>query len=238
MNTKKAFQINAVVDGKSWLTRYTVLTAPNIEEAIKKATDVLKLTPEHKTTVEPVTVFSTDAKLQTNNYPCGRERATAFFSVEYSTKKGMRTTFQTINPKNGRLNNPKHSTYSRVILPMQLQNGHFDFCGYLDFNGTESINKGLHFMADFHELFTEEQIKDIALYCIAMEKVNAKAMVIYAGSSFDDIKPLIQSSVDTLVKIANTGVNLWESAKLDEDAIEATKKPDYNPFKITSYVNQ
>lgn len=235
MNTKQAFQIKAVVDGKSWLTRYAVLTAPSIEDAIDKAKTVLNLKPEHTVEIEPVTVFSSGSKLQTSNYPYGRERATAFFSVEYNTKKGMRTTFQTINPKNGRLNNPKHSTYSRVILPMQLQNGHFDFCGYLDFNGTESINNGLHFMADFHELFTEEQIKDIALYCIAMQKVNAKAMVIYAGSSFDDIKPLIQGSVDTLVKIANTGVNLWESAKLDEDAIEATTKPDYNPFTVTHH---
>ena len=230
MNSKQAFHIRAKVIGKSWLYRSTVLTASSTDDALNKAKILLNLTPEHTLEIEPVTVFSSGSKLETNDYPYGRERATAFFSVEYNGKKGMRTVFQTINPKNGRLNNPKRSTYERVILPMQAQNGHYEFCGYLDFDGSEKINSGLQFMADFHELFTEEQINDIAIYCIAMQKVNAKALVIYAGSSFDDIKPLIQGSVDALVKIVNTGANLWESAKIDVEAMEATKQPNYKPF--------
>jgi hypothetical protein len=113
---------------------------------------------------------------------------------------------------------------------MQEQNGHFDFCGYLDFNGTEAINTGLQFMADFYELFTQEQIKGIACDLIAMSKINSKAMVIYAGSTFEDLKPLVTDSLQTLVKIANEGSNLFAACILDEAAIEATKKPNYNPF--------
>lgn len=233
MKSKTAFSITATVDGESWERKSTTLTANSEGEAIEKAKTLLKLKERHKVEIEPITVFASTEKLETNDYPYGRLRATAFFSVEHNGRKGMRTVFQTINPKNGQLNKPKHSTYSTVILPMQKLNGHFEYCGYIDFNGTDEINKGLQFMADFHELFTPEQIKDIALTALAMSKVNVKAMCIYAGSTWEDLKPLVTNSVETLVKIANTGENLWASAMLDEEAIEATKKPNYNPFKQT-----
>lgn len=128
---KKAFLVTAKVEGKSWLHATTVLTAQDENEAYLKAAPLLKLTPEYNTVIKSVTVFNTGAKLETDNYPYGSLKATAYFSVEYNGNKGARTTFQTINPKTGRLNKPKHSTYSRVILPMQLSNGHFDFCGWL-----------------------------------------------------------------------------------------------------------
>lgn len=235
MKKISAYQITATVEGKTWLNKRTTLTAIKETEAKEKAIKALNLSSEHILNIEPVEVFSTDAKLQTNNYPYGRLRCTAFFSVEYNGNKGARTTFQTINPKNGRLNNPKHSTYYKVILPMQLSNGHFDYCGYLDFNGSESINKGLYFMADFHELFTIEQIKNIALDIIVMQKVNAKAMCIYGGADWEQVRPLIEQSLKTLVKIANTGENLFLDCLIDIKAMGETKKPDYNPFKATSY---
>ena len=234
MKQLKAYQVKASVNGKSWMTKSTVLTANNEDEAKEKAAKILNLTGEHTLSIEPVTVYETGAKLETNNYPYGRLRCTAFFSVEYNGNKGSRTTFQTINPKNGRLNKPKHSTYYRVILPMMESNGHYSYCGYLDFNGSEAINKGLYFMSDFFELFTPEQIKSIALDIIAMSKVNAKAMVIYAGSEWEQLKPLIEESIKTLCKIANEGENLFLSCLLDIQKIEATKKPDFNPFKVTT----
>lgn len=233
MKQLKAYQVKASVSGKSWMSKSTVLTANNEDEAKQKAAKILNLTDEHLLSIEPVTVYETGAKLETNNYPYGRLRCTAFFSVEYNGNKGSRTTFQTINPKNGRLNKPKHSTYYRVILPMMESNGHYSYCGYLDFNGSEAINRGLHFMNDFYELFTPEQIKSIALDIVAMSK--AKAMVIYSGSEWEQLKPLIEDSIKTLCKIANEGENLFLSCLLDIKAIEATKKPDFNPFKVTTY---
>jgi hypothetical protein len=228
--SKSAYKVTATVNGKTWLTRGTVLTAQDETEAMVKTKSLLKLTDEHTVEISPVTVYNTGAKLETDSYPYGRLKCTAYFSVEYNGSKGARTTFQTINPKTGRLNNPKHSTYYRVILPMQDASGFISFCGYLDFNGTEAINTGLQFMADFYELFTEEQIKGIACDLIAMSKINSKAMVIYAGSAWEALKPLVTDSLQTLVKIANEGSNLFAACILDEDAIEATKQPNYNPF--------
>jgi hypothetical protein len=230
---KQAYQVRATVDGKSWMTRGTTLTAANETEAKEKAAKVLRLTSEHSVQIIPVEVYASTEKLTASNYPYGRLKTTAFFSVEYNGKKGMRTTFQTIDPKNGRINKPKHSTYYPVILPMiDLNSGHCDFCGYLDFNGTEKINKGLQFMHDFQDLFTPEQIKDIALYILAMTKVNIKAQVMYCGSSFDDLKPLYDEQIKNIVTIANTAENLFLSSLLDFDKIEALKVPDFNPFTI------
>lgn len=234
MNThKEAYKVTAIVPNKYWMQRGTVLTAATEEQAREKAREVLGLTDEHTLQIELVKVYPVNSHLSTDNYPYGRERATAFFSVEVVKNKGMREVFQTINPKTGRENKPKKSTYYHVILPMEKENGHFDFCGHLDFNGSEQINEGLQFMADFHELFTPDDVKDIALTAIAMVKVNVKAMVIYAGSTVESLKPLVNESINTLCRIANDGGNLWQNAKIDVKAIEATKKPDFNPFSVS-----
>jgi hypothetical protein len=234
MKPLEAFQVKATIANESWSTRGTVLTANSETEAAEKAKQVLNLKAEHVLEIEKVRVFESNAKLETNDYPYGRLRATAFFSVEYN-KKGARTVFQTICPKSGRLNKPKNSTYYRAILPMQLSNGHFDYCGYLDFNGTEEMNRGVQFMADFYELFTADEIKNIALDMLSMSKLNAKAMCIYAGSNWEDLKPLIDTSVRILTDIVGSGENLFQSCLLDVKAIEATKKPDYQPFRVVQY---
>ena len=47
----------------------------------------------------------------TNNWPYGSKRTTATFLVE-QTSKGERVSRETINPKNGRANKPKKTTFS------------------------------------------------------------------------------------------------------------------------------
>lgn len=233
--TKQAFNIIAKVERKIWMTKGTTLTASNESEAREKAINILGLTNEHEIKILPVTVHSHDAKLTTDKYPYGSLKCTAFYSVEYNAKKGFRTIFQTINPKNGRINNPKKGNYYEVILPLtDNQTGHFSGCGYLNFNGTDSINTGLYFMADFYDLFTTDQIKNIALTIIAMQKVNAKAYVIYTGADWEQLKPLITDSMHTLTEIAQTGENLFLNAILNAEKIDALKIPDYNPFKVSS----
>ena len=230
----QAFRVTARIENESWNSKRTTLVASTREEAIEKAKLTLKLKPEHVIEVDDVIVYNSSEKLTSDNYPYGRLRATAFFSVEYN-KKGSRTVFQTICPKTGRLNKPKNSTYYNVVLPCEQSNGHYDWCGYLGFNGTDGINRGLVFMADFYELFTVEQIKDIAITVLAHMKANMIAYVQYSGSSLDAIKPLMDKQIKTLVSIANGGENLFLDCLLDEEAMDATKQKDYKPFKITSH---
>ena len=230
----QAFRVTARIENESWNSKRTTLVASSEEEAIAKAQKTLKLKPEHVIEVDDVIVYHSSEKLTSENYPYGRLRATAFFSVEYN-KKGSRTVFQTICPKSGRLNKPKNSTYYEVVLPCEESNGHYDWCGYLGFNGTDDINRGLVFMADFYELFTVEQIKDIAITILAHAKANVVSYVQYGGNSFDAIKPLVDKQVEILVKIANGGENLFLDCLIDEEAMDATKQKDYKPFKITSF---
>jgi hypothetical protein len=117
-------------------------------------------------------------------------------------------------------------------LPCEESNGHYSYCGYLGFSGTADINRGLTFMADFYDLFTVEQIKDITITILAHAKANVIAYVQYGGSKFEDVKPLVNKQTETLVKIANSGENLFLDCLLDEDALELTKQPNYDPFVI------
>ena len=229
-----SYKIYAKVENKTWLTRATTLKANNETEAMEKAKTILRLTEEHTVIITPCKVHHIASKLKTDNYPYGRERATAFFSVEIN-KKGCRTVFQTINPKTGRLNNPKNSTYCPVILPAEFENNFFDFCGYLDFNGTEDINKGLYFMEDFKECFDPEQLKQITTIILAMTKVNAKAQIIYCGSKWEDLKPYFEKQIQNLVKIINGESDNFLDSLFDVDKIESLKDPNYQPFKVTSY---
>lgn len=228
----QAFRVTASIPNEIWNSKRITLVAPSLEEAIAKAHRTLKLKPEHVIEVDDIIVYHSSEKLTSDNYPYGRLRATAYFSVEFN-KKGARTVFQTICPKSGRLNKPKNSTYYEVVLPCEESNGHFDWCGYLSFSGTDEINRGLVFMSDFYELFTVDQVKNIAVTILAYAKANVVSYVQYGGSSFDDIKPLVNKQTETLVKIANSGENLFLECLIDEEAMDATKQEDYQPFKIT-----
>jgi len=234
MKTINAFKITAKIEGKSWEQRGTTLTESNETEAKEKAVKILSLKPEHIIEITPIEVYESGAKLTTNDYPYGRLRATAFFNVE-ETKNGFREVFQTINPKDGRENKPKKSTYYSMILPCKHNNGHLSFCGHTSFNGTEEINRGLYFLNDFFELFTIEQIKNISITIVAMMKINAKAQMIYCGTEWEQLKPLVEEQIKTAVEIAKTGENKFLKCLIDYAKVEELKKPDFQPFKVTSY---
>lgn len=231
----KAFRVRATRQGWNYPTSAEIFKTDSADDAIKQAKQTFK---EEGMTfdVSEILVHHISDKLQNDSYPYGYLKTTAFFSIEYNSKKGCRAVFQTINPKNGSINKPKNSTYSPVILPCTIvENGHFEACGHLSFNGDEEINSGLRFMSNFYECFEPEQIKDIALYIIGMSKINAKAQVIYCGTEWDVLKPLIEPSIKNLVEIAKTGENLFLNSLLDVESIKALKKPDFNPFVIKEY---
>jgi hypothetical protein len=83
----------------------------------------------------------------TDDYPYGRLRCTATFGVEFKANKGTRTCFQTINPKTGRENAVKHSTYSHLIIPVQAENGHYEYM-HFDAGGRRSMVRTFKFFAN------------------------------------------------------------------------------------------
>lgn len=164
------------------------------------------------------------------NYPYGFKKTTAYFSIEFVKGKGFRSVFQTINPSNGKLNAPKKGTYNPLLVMKQDDNGHVSYISY-NFNGAEEFNEGCKFMHENFEIFTKDQVKDIYAYCFNMLKVTAKAMVIYCGSKFEDIKPLIQWCGNHAIDGFKSGDNFFNEMILDVEALEKTKDANFNPFR-------
>jgi hypothetical protein len=230
------YKIIARVPEKSWLFRSTALTALNESEAITKAKKYLNLSDSepYQFEITSIQVHKLGTKLQVENYPYGRLKTTAFFSCEYVNGKGTRDIFQTINPKTGRLNAEKKSTYSPVLLNCtDLNTGHIKTIG-TGFNGHEDINCGLYFMQDFKDYFSPEQINDICLIILMYLKVDIKAQVIYAGSDFEALKPLYTEQINNIVRITKGESSNFLASLLDIEKIEAQKVPNYQPFKVTS----
>lgn len=177
--------------------------------------------------------FKTTETATVNNYPYGSLRATVTFSLEWKAGKGFRTVFQSINPKNGRLNAPKKSTYYSVIVMKEEDNGHIGY-SYFGFNGAEEINRSAPFMADHFDLFTPAQIKDIYAETLQYIKATMYATVAYRGADVEMGKPILSSAVDAAVKGLKEGTNEFSNIKIDIAALDACEKKDYQPFKMVS----
>ena len=134
--------------------------------------------------------ITTTEKIEVENYPYGfRLKTTLFDEVEFNPKKGYRRVTSTINPKNGKLNAPKKSTYSPLIVRYYGEENHIKSL-HFSFNGSEDINKGINFINDNFDLFSPEEITYFYTTILSMLLVDMKATVIYCGVDFNDLKPL------------------------------------------------
>lgn len=181
-----------------------------------------------------IRTIPTTEKIEVKEYPYGRLRTSAFFSLDFDKKKGFRSVFQTINPKNGRINAPKKGTYSPIeIMYYQEETNHVKHIVF-DMNGTESINKSCKFLAEHFDKFTEEQIEYIYSHLFTMLKINMVANVRYCGSDIEVLKPIFESSLKLAVQGIKTKENLFAQINLDLDAIKATEVQNYNPFQVVN----
>ena len=72
-----------------------------------------------------LTLVNTTEKIVSENYPYGfREKTTKTDYLEFDFKKGFRHCSMTINPKTGRENNPKKSTYYDLMVLGTDENQH------------------------------------------------------------------------------------------------------------------
>ena len=177
--------------------------------------------------------LKTSDKAIVNNYPYGSLKATVTFSIEFDKKKGFRSVFQSVNPKNGRINAPKKSTYSDIVI-MEDNNG-FITNKHISLNGQDEINKGCKFIAENFDLFTPEQIEYLYLLVISMLKVTSIAVVQYRGANFDDVKPIIAIPLNAAVNGLKEKINNFHNIVIDTVALDKTEIPNYQPFKVTSY---
>ena len=170
------------------------------------------------------------------NYPYGFKLKTTLTDyLEFNPSKGYRHCTSTIDPRNGRQNKPKKSTYSALIVRYYNEDNHIKTI-HLDFNGDKEINKGCKFVAENFDLFTPEEIKYIYNTVLSMSYIDCKATCIYGGSKAEDLKPFY---VDFWT-ICKAGIkapenNFFPSLILDGAGIDATKPENFNPFTIKTY---
>jgi len=93
------------------------------------------------------TSFETAYRVE--NYPYGRLRCKIWFWIEHKASKGYRFMSRTENPKNGRMNAPKASTYMEFAGAMYLdENEHVQWAGLHAYSSPEVI---LTFVKNFPE---------------------------------------------------------------------------------------
>jgi hypothetical protein len=101
----------------------------------------------------------TGEKIEIESYPYGSLRCKAYFWAEFNPKYGYRTMFQTINPKNGRVNNPKKGTYCDLVVAyLDTETGHAEYkTGHL-FNDND-VKKYCEFFANNFQLFSGDEVR-------------------------------------------------------------------------------
>lgn len=91
-----------------------------------------------------------------DDYPYGfRERAQIRYWLEHKPKKGWRFVSQTLNPKTGRLNKPKASTYADWGAAMYL-----DEKGHVQWTGVGPYTDAEHFLA-FVQTFPGADMREL-----------------------------------------------------------------------------
>ena len=111
---------------------------------------------------------TTEAK--SDSYPYGRLRCQAKWWVEDNGKKGHRVCFQTINPKNGRVNAPKKGTYNMIcVLFINPENGHVEHDSVHGYTTAEKVEE---FINKYN--LREKDEKFLQAYLVAKRKFDEK----------------------------------------------------------------
>jgi hypothetical protein len=141
----------------------------------------LKILPE---------ALSFETAHKAENYPYGYTLRTTKYSWIERTKSGSRLVQQTINPKNGKLNAPKKSTYSELLILAQNEDGHIRTIGWSKYSEIQKFldDYGQHLTAaQKQEAEDAIKIKNLITKRWAEREQKAKDKVYI---STDEIKPM------------------------------------------------
>jgi len=182
----------------------------------------------------------TTEKIISENYPYGFNlRTTKTDYLEFNPKFGFRHCSQTVNPKTGRLNNPKKSTYYSIMLLGTDINGHCKTF-VLDYYGDDGKDKTIAFLSkqENFNLFTPQQMQFIYTDFFTHIRADIQAKCLYCGCKFTDLKPLYEKQITLIAEgIKDSKINIFNQISFDWSAIENTKIENYQPFKVTHYSN-
>lgn len=163
----------------------------------------------------------TTEKVTVENYPYGYSlRTTLFDTIEFHPKKGYRHVTQTINPKNGRLNAPKKSTYSLFMFRVYDEKGHIKIWSS-GANGDKDLNKCFKFFAEHYDILNDSEKAYLRIHLIGMLAVSWKASQIYTKVPIEICDEVYLPLIDKLKEntdLLNIYSELYVNVeKLDKD---------------------
>jgi len=183
--------------------------------------------------------IKTNEAVKVENYPYGFSlKTTLTDTMEFNPKKGYRRVTQTVNPKNGRVNKPKKSTYYAFLIRYYDENNHIKSTNIANFDySLEGFNKFAKWAEENFELLTSEEVEYLYMQLLVFSKVDMVATVNYKGAKTEDLIPLYDAVVKTLVQgIKSKGTeNLFSAISIDKDKILAVCPANYEPFKVITY---
>lgn len=112
----------------------------------------------------------------TDDYPYGGLRCTRHTELEYKSGKGYRVAHTTVNPKTGRVNNPKRSTYSTYMAMYRDEDTGHTKVLHFSLNGIEELERFREFLKMHEDVleFTEKQSQDLWATVISCIKISSK----------------------------------------------------------------
>lgn len=177
------------------------------------------------------TFFPTSHKDTVHDYPYGRLQCTRSQWVEFKPKEGFRHVTQTVNPKTGRLNAPKKSTYVDVmVLYLEEKTGYLKPYSFRWYE-LDKLNERTKWMEENADLFTVEQRQEIYAQIITFLRATIQSSIVYCGSKFEDLKPLFETAMGAAMAGFKDGGNTFGQIKVDAEAVKAAEVPDFKPFK-------
>lgn len=126
-------------------------------------------------------------KQESDDYPYGRLRCHITFDLEFKPKKGFRFVTQTTNPKTGRVNKPKRSTYSDfMVLHRESETGHVKPLAF-DLRGYDDIAHIIEFLSA-HEIEISDDVSQWLWVCaINCIRGNARYTRLAEGVEVSDL---------------------------------------------------
>ena len=158
-----------------------------------------------------------------DDYPYGRQTCHITFQVEFKAKKGMRFVTQTTNPKTGRVNNPKRSTYSDFVCLHRDENDHIK-AHHLNLRGYDDIAQMIEFLT-LHDIeFTSEE--SAHLWVIAISCIRGNAHYTRRKDGVSTKQFLETTKAAAMIEAFKNGANFNEIKNIGYDlgAINALKE--------------
>lgn len=159
-----------------------------------------------------------------DNYPYGSLKCKMTFSVEFVKGKGYRSVMQSVNPKNGRENKPKKSTYNHFMYMFkEEETGHIKFAGWNAY-GYESVKALEKLLTENDFNLSEVESKELWAFVISCIRGNARYTTVKEGYTIQNF--LETTKVSEMIKLygqnasinelKNVGYNLEEINSMQE----------------------